>query len=194
MPSSFQLPLLTVLVVLGGCSQPQASPSSASSTLTMPAGTPIRRPVHMYRLSDVGKLGTPTMRVQDRLTLDNVLKPLASVYRRDIWWGYQDPEKSASSFVVIYARDANPNAADPGTFFTAVNKGCNVVFSAVSNLSHATPQCFNFPLQVYRVDALGGFGQPHLSGPQLAWVSRIRRSPYFARRLDRLQDRQRFAA
>jgi hypothetical protein len=181
------LQLLVFLVSLAGCSQPQASPSSASSTLGIPSATPTRLTIQMYRVSDVGKSGVPTMRGQDRLTLDNIVKPLAPGYRQNIWWGYQDREKSASSFVVIYARDADPNAAASGTFFAALNKGCNIVFSPVSNSSHVSTQCFEFPLQVFRVDALDGVGQPHLSSSQIAWIARIHRTPYFAKRANRLR-------
>jgi hypothetical protein len=182
-----RLLLLTVLVLLCACSASHTPPSSASSSPVAPEATATTHSVRLYRFSDIGKPRTPTLRKEDRLTLDDIVKPLGSTYRRDIWWGYQATEKSASTFVVVYARDTNPNTAGTGSFFVAVNKGCNVVFNPISNTSHASPECFTFPLRVYRVDAIGQLGQPHLSGAQLAWIARIRRTPYFAKRLNRLQ-------
>jgi len=43
------------------------------------------------------------------------------------------------------------------------------------------------PFPIYKVDDLRKPGQPHLTRQQITWISRIRRTPFFAHRLSLLR-------
>jgi hypothetical protein len=115
----------------------------------IPAATSV---VHMYRLSEIGKPGVPTILPEERSKLDRIVKSIKPAYRTNIWWAYSSIKKTSSSFVVIYVHNGvDPNTADPPhsgehAYWRVLGApNCNSVYSPITNMGFATPECAPIP-------------------------------------------------